>query len=63
MENARLVPIGVMARRLRVPVAWLKQEAEANRIPSLRAGRAILVEPDAVMAALVERAKGVKNAE
>lgn len=53
----QLLPVGPMARRLRVPVAWLKSEANANRIPHLRAGQVILFHPEIVESVLVERAK------
>lgn len=53
-----LLPVGPMARRLRVPVAWLKAEADAGRVPSLRAGKAYLFSPEAVEKALVARAAG-----
>jgi hypothetical protein len=46
-----------MARRLRLPVKWLREEAEAGRVPCLKAGRAFLFDPDAVEKALVERAQ------
>jgi len=51
-----LITIRSMAARLRVTQAWLRAEADAGRIPCLRAGRAILVNPDAVERALVARA-------
>ena len=57
MSNERkLLPTGPMARRLRVPVGWLRQEAEARRVPALRAGRVFLFDPNAVEIALLERA-------
>ena len=52
------IPLNVAARRLRVPVSWLRVEAEAGRIPSLKAGKATLVDFTAVAAVLTERAKG-----
>lgn len=55
-DTKKLVTVGVMARRLRVPVAWLRAEAEAGGVPHLRAGRAILFSPEAVEKVLVERA-------
>jgi hypothetical protein len=58
MENvSRLVPLNVLARRLRLPVRWLRAEAEAGRIPSLRADNQFLCDPEAVEAALLERAR------
>jgi hypothetical protein len=55
--NPQLVPINVAARWLRVPVSWLRAEAEAGRIPCLRAGKTILCDFAAVEAALLERAR------
>jgi len=46
-----------MARRLRVSVKWLRAEAEAGRVPHVRADRAFLFDPDAVERVLVERAQ------
>lgn len=46
-----------MARRLRVPVRWLREQAEAGRVPCLKAGRFYLFNPDAVAAVLVEEDK------
>jgi hypothetical protein len=51
-----LLPVGPMARLLRVPVAWLRSEAEAGRVPCLRAGTVFLFNPCAVEQALVARA-------
>jgi hypothetical protein len=55
--QSKLLPVGPMARRLRVPVRWLRAEAEAGRIPCLKAERSILFDPDAVEAVLLERAR------
>lgn len=64
MTNEPLLPIGQMARRLRVPVAWLRNEAEAGRIPHLQAGKALLFDASTVESILRKRAtKGVSNAE
>lgn len=56
MEMRRLITLRSMAARLRVPAKWLKQEALAGRIPCLRAGTAILVDPQVVETELVRRA-------
>ena len=58
ITQAKLLTTGQMARHVRVPVAWLREEAEADRVPHLKAGRVFLFEPGAVEAALVERARG-----
>jgi hypothetical protein len=54
---SQLVPISVAARWLRVPVRWLRAEAEAGRIPSLRADKQFLCDLGAVETALLERAR------
>jgi hypothetical protein len=53
----KLLPVGPMARRLRVSVKWLREEAAAGRIPHLQADRAFLFDPDTVERVLVERAQ------
>jgi hypothetical protein len=55
--TSRIVPLNIMARRLRVPLSWLRAEAEAGRVPCLRAGNRYLCDPDAVEATLLERAR------
>ena len=52
-----LLTTGPMARWLRVPVKWLKAEAEAGRIPHVKADKVFLFNPQAVEAALLERAQ------
>ena len=52
-----LLPIRFVARRLRVTVGWLRDEATAGRIPHLNAGGRILMNPEAVERVLVARAK------
>jgi hypothetical protein len=56
--TARLLPLNIVARRLRVPVRWLRAEAEAGRVPALRAGTQYLCDLVAVEAVLLERARG-----
>jgi hypothetical protein len=51
-----LLPAGPTARLLRVPVAWLRAEAEAGRVPCLRAGNVFLFSPAAVEKELAARA-------
>ena len=51
-----LLPLNLMARRLGVPVNWLRAEAEADRVPHLKAGPRLLFNPEAVEQVLVERA-------
>ena len=51
-----LLPLGPMARRLRVTSAWLRAEADAGRVPCLRAGKRFLFAPEAVEHVLAARA-------
>ena len=44
------------AYELGVPVAWLKREAEAERVPALRVGRQLRFNIQQVERALTERA-------
>ena len=57
ISQSKLLLIGPTARRFRVPVAWLRQEAEAGRVPHLKAGRVLLFDPEAVEAVLLDRAQ------
>jgi len=50
-----------MARRLRVPAAWLRAEADAGRVPHLRAHKRYLFSPPAVEKALARRAAREKG--
>lgn len=60
MENTNhLLPIGPMARRLRVPVKWLREQAEASRVPHLRAGSRLLFNAEAVERVLLDRAADI----
>jgi hypothetical protein len=54
---AHLTPLGPTARRLRVPAKWLREEAEAGRVPCLKAGKAILFDTETVERVLLERAR------
>jgi hypothetical protein len=54
---AKLQPLNIVARRLRVPVRWLLEEAEAGRVPCLQAGKVFICDPEVVESALLERAR------
>ncbi len=57
MATARqFVSITEASRRFGVPLAWLKAEALAGRIPCLRVGRRLLFNVEAVERVLLERA-------
>jgi len=55
-ESNQLVNIHELARTLRLPVAWLQQEADAGRLPVLKVGHRRLFNFSAVKHALAERA-------
>lgn len=57
MSTSGPVPIGQMARRLHVTVAWLRNESEANRLPHVKADNQILFDPELVEAVLLQRAR------
>ena len=52
-----LCPLGAAALRLRVPAKWLRREAEAGRIPCLKAGSRLLFDVDHVAGLLRRRAR------
>ena len=52
------IPIRRAAALLGVPVAWLRREAEAGRVPAVRAGTRWLVHLDRAQTVLTERAEG-----
>lgn len=55
-DGSLLLPIGPTARRLRVPIKWLRDEATLGRIPHVRAGRVMLFNLETVERLLLERA-------
>jgi len=55
-DKQKILPLYAVARRLHVPPKWLRAEAEADRIPHLKAGKTILLNLDIVEKLLVERA-------
>lgn len=57
MSDAVLMTLTELARRLRVPVRWLRQEADAGRLPHLKAGSQRLFNWVEVERALALRAK------
>ena len=63
MDSKNLVNLLELSGRLRLPAKWLKIEAEAGRIPNLKAGRKFLFSIEAVKQTLTRRAsKGAHNA-
>jgi hypothetical protein len=58
MENTTsLLPLSAAARRLRVPSRWLRTEAEAGRLPHLRADDRLLFDLELVRGILLERSR------
>jgi len=53
---AALVNLNRLAVELRLPRNWLKQEAQAGRLPCLRVGRRLLFNRVAVEHVLADRA-------
>jgi excisionase family DNA binding protein len=51
-----LLILARMARRLGVTNEWLRAEADAGRVPCLRAGKRYLFNPEAVQQVLARRA-------
>ena len=56
MSEPALLPANQMARRLRVTLRWLRAEAEAGRLPCIRAEKQLLFNADVVERVLLERA-------
>ena len=52
-----LLSLGAMARQLGVTTRWLREEAEAGKLPHLKAGERYLFEVNTVVSILVQRAK------
>jgi hypothetical protein len=55
--RATLLPLGPTARLLGVPSGWLRAEADAGRLPCLRAGAIYLFDVDTIERLLLERAR------
>lgn len=60
-DSPDLLPLVRLARRLRVPQRWLRLEADAGRIPHLRAGSGYLFSVSAVERILAERASQMQG--
>jgi len=56
MQTAAPITLSDLARQLRVPTKWLRDEAESGRIPHLKAGNQILLDADTVTKVLRDRA-------
>ena len=54
--GGELLPLRRMAAHLGVPSQWLREQAEAGRVPGLRAGTRWLFAPEAARAAVLSMA-------
>jgi hypothetical protein len=61
MQEGQFIPLRRAADDLGVPIAWLRKEANAGTLPSLRAGRRLLFDLDAVRESLRDRQRGQAN--
>ena len=61
MDAKTFVTVYELSRRLGLPVAWLKSEAEARRIPSLRTRSRIMFNTQDVERVLMDRARKAKG--
>jgi hypothetical protein len=55
-SSETFLPARCVAAEIGVPAAWLIEEAKAGRVPVLRAGNRLLMNPALVARALLERA-------
>lgn len=53
--RAKLLTLNQLSERTGLPAAWLRREADAGRLPCIRAGRLRMFDLDAVLKALAER--------
>jgi hypothetical protein len=58
MHSAKLLTLNQLADATGLPLAWLRREADAGRLPCLLAGRRRMFDLDAVLKVLAERQKG-----
>ncbi len=61
--ETRLIRLEELSEKTGLPLAWLKRETDAERIPCVRAGRAKMFNLQQVLTTLDDRAKreGVKR--
>ncbi len=53
--DAKLLTLNQLSERTGLPAAWLRREADAGRLPCIRAGRLRMFDLAAVLTALAER--------
>ena len=62
-SKRRVLGLVELARRYRVPISWLRAEAKAGRLPSVKAGSQHLFNVEAVDRALAERAASTNEGD
>lgn len=62
-HSPQLLTLAELATYLRLPRLWLRDEAIAGRIPSLRIGRRLRFDASAVEAALLRRASNREESQ
>lgn len=55
--DTKFISLRELSRATRLPAAWLRREADAGRLPCIKAGRVRMFDPDAVKAALAKLQK------
>jgi hypothetical protein len=64
MENDSIVSLPTLARELKVSQLWIRREAEAGRLPGIKAGNGrFIFSRKAVERALLERAEKSEAAQ
>lgn len=62
--QTKLISLNRLAERTGLPVAWLRREADAGRLPCIRAGRLRMFDLAEVLRTLTERQEsGVADAK
>ena len=60
-NDPQLLSDSLLARRLKIPVAWLRQQADAGRLPHVKAGKRYLFNDEAVRQSLLDRATSIPD--
>jgi hypothetical protein len=63
MNEQKLINVFRLSERTCLPVAWLRRETDAGRIPCIRAGRHTLYDAAAVIRALSKASDRAKREE
>ena len=50
--DTKFITLRELSRATQLPAAWLRREADAGRLPCIKAGRVRMFDPEAVKAAL-----------